>query len=168
MTTCKAAKRTHRQNISQIRSPQELYLGNGEAGGRGRIRSSCRNSSSCSSSSSRRSSSSSGRRVLAEVVFCWLLNVPATCECISRTDLLRQFYVTEDADPNFQFEPSPSYTDTGPTSPSTDPITPSSLQGSHWKCQLLSHRYDSTPGKIQAQAKFEPGNFCSRGERLNH
>ena len=23
----------------------------------------------------------------------WLLNVPATCECISGTDLLRQFYV---------------------------------------------------------------------------
>ena len=22
----------------------------------------------------------------------WLLNVPATCECVSRTDLLRQFY----------------------------------------------------------------------------
>ena len=26
------------------------------------------------------------------VVVCWLLNVPATCECISGTDLLRQFY----------------------------------------------------------------------------
>ena len=24
------------------------------------------------------------------VVVCWLLNVPATCECISWTDLLRQ------------------------------------------------------------------------------
>ena len=24
---------------------------------------------------------------------CWLLNVPATCKCISWTDLLRQFYV---------------------------------------------------------------------------
>ena len=24
---------------------------------------------------------------------CWLLNVPATCQCISGTDLLRQFYV---------------------------------------------------------------------------
>ena len=24
---------------------------------------------------------------------CWLLNVPATCECFSGTDLLRQFYV---------------------------------------------------------------------------
>ena len=24
---------------------------------------------------------------------CWLLNVPATCQCISGTDLHRQFYV---------------------------------------------------------------------------
>ena len=31
--------------------------------------------------------------LLAEVVVCWLLNVPATCYCISGTDLLRQFYV---------------------------------------------------------------------------
>ena len=29
----------------------------------------------------------------SEVVVCWLLNVPATGECISWTDLLRQFYV---------------------------------------------------------------------------
>ena len=28
-----------------------------------------------------------------ELFVCWLLNVPATCECISGTDLLRQFYV---------------------------------------------------------------------------
>ena len=28
-----------------------------------------------------------------DVVVCWLLNVPATCSCISGTDLLRQFYV---------------------------------------------------------------------------
>ena len=27
------------------------------------------------------------------IVVCWLLNVPATCKCISGTDLLRQFYV---------------------------------------------------------------------------
>ena len=24
---------------------------------------------------------------------CWLLNVPATCQCISGTDLRKQFYV---------------------------------------------------------------------------
>ena len=29
---------------------------------------------------------------------CWLLNVPATCECISGTDLLRQFDVLPHCD----------------------------------------------------------------------
>ena len=33
------------------------------------------------------------RPPLQGLVSCWLLNVPATCECISGTDLLRQFYV---------------------------------------------------------------------------
>ena len=28
-----------------------------------------------------------------ELFVCWVLNVPATCKCISGTDLLRQFYV---------------------------------------------------------------------------
>ena len=28
-----------------------------------------------------------------EIFICWLLNVPATCECVSGTDLLRQLYV---------------------------------------------------------------------------
>ena len=32
-------------------------------------------------------------RIGLTVVVCWLLNVPATCKCISGTDLLRQFYV---------------------------------------------------------------------------
>ena len=60
------------------------------------------------------------------VVVCWLLNVPATCECISGTDLLRQVYVlphSEAADPTFYFTQS-QYTDTGPTSPSANPIMP--------------------------------------------
>ena len=39
------------------------------------------------------------------VVVCWLLSVPATCQCISGTDLLRQFYVLPHWDrscrPNF-------------------------------------------------------------------
>ena len=37
----------------------------------------------------------------------------------------------EVADPTFYLTQSP-YTDTGPTSPSTDPITPGAWQGSHW------------------------------------
>ena len=35
----------------------------------------------------------SNRTMGAALFVCWLLNVPATCKCISGTDLLRQFYV---------------------------------------------------------------------------
>ena len=56
------------------------------------------------------------------------------------------------------------YTDTGPTSPSANPITPGAWQGSHWSANFFSHWYDSTP----AQAGFEPGIFRSGGGRLNH
>ena len=45
----------------------------------------------------------------------------------------------EDADQTFYLTPS-QYTDTGPTSPSADPITPGAWQGAIF----LSHRYDST------------------------
>ena len=49
----------------------------------------------------------------------------------------------EDADQTFYLTRS-QYTDTGPTSPSADPITRGAWQGSHWTGQFLSHRYDST------------------------
>ena len=71
----------------------------------------------------------------------------------------------EAADQTFHLIQS-QYTDTGPTSPSADPITPGAWQGSHWSANFLSHWYDSTPNKIPAQAGFEPGIFRSRGGRL--
>ena len=42
---------------------------------------------------------------------------------------------TEIADPTFYLTQS-QYTDTGPTSPSTDPITPGAWQGSHWRANF--------------------------------
>ena len=41
----------------------------------------------------------------------------------------------EVADPTFHLTQS-QYTDTGPTSPSTDPITPGAWQGSHWSANF--------------------------------
>ena len=97
-----------------------------------------------------------------------LLNVPATGECISRTDLLRQFYTeVEVADQTFHLTQS-QYTDTGPTSPSTDPITPGAWQGSHWSANFEVTSMTRPPKKIPSQAGFEPGIFRSRGGRLNH
>ena len=123
---------------------------------------------------------------------CCLLNVPATCECISGTDLLSLFVACltsrqhasvsqgricsdnftcchteiEAADPTFHLTQS-RYTDTGPTSPSADPITPGAWQGSHWKANFEVTGM-TRPRKIPAQAGFEPGTFRSRGGRLNH
>ena len=42
---------------------------------------------------------------------------------------------TEVADQTFHLTQS-QYTDTGPTSPSTDPIPPGALQGSHWSANF--------------------------------
>ena len=41
----------------------------------------------------------------------------------------------EVADPTFYLTQS-QYTDTGPTSPSADPITPGAWQGSHWSANF--------------------------------
>ena len=49
------------------------------------------------------------------------------------------------------------YTDTGPTSPSTDPITPGARQGSHWSANF----------EVTGMTRSRPGIFRSRGGRLN-
>ena len=72
----------------------------------------------------------------------------------------------EVADPTFYLTQS-QYTDTGPTSPSADPITPGAWQGSHWSANFEVTGM-TRPRKIPAQARFEPWIFGSRGGRLNH
>ena len=52
----------------------------------------------------------------------------------------------EVADQTFYLTQS-QYTDTGPTSPSADPISPGAWQGNHWSANFLSHWYDSTQKK---------------------
>ena len=54
------------------------------------------------------------------------------------------------------------YTDTGPTSPSTDPITSGSWQGS----QFLSHWYDSTPEKSRRKRDSNPGSSTLEADAL--
>ena len=59
------------------------------------------------------------------------------------------------------------YTDTGPTSPSTDLITPGAWQGSHW-----SANFEVTgiprPGTSLPHVGFKPGISRSRGGRFKH
>ena len=58
------------------------------------------------------------------------------------------------ADQTFYLTQS-QYTDTGPTSPCTDPISPGAWQGSHWS-EFLSHWYYSTPGKSRHKRDSNP------------
>ena len=72
----------------------------------------------------------------------------------------------EAADQTFHLTQS-QYTDTGPTSPSADPITPGAWQGSHWSANFeVTGR--TRPGKIPLQVGFKPRVFRSRGGRLIH
>ena len=100
-----------------------------------------------------------------------LLNVPATGECISGTDLLRQFYVLPHSDrscrSNVLPHPVTVYWHRADQSQRW-PYNARRLAGQPLECQFLSHWYDSTPKKIPAPAGFEPGTFRSRGGRLNH
>ena len=71
---------------------------------------------------------------------------------------------TEVADQSFYLTQS-QYTDTGPTSPSTDPI--STRQGSHWSVNFQVTGM-TQPGKIpMAQAGIEPRISCCGGGRPN-
>ena len=58
------------------------------------------------------------------------------------------------------------YTDTGPASPSTDPITPGAWQGSHWSAIFLSHWYDSTPKKCRRKRDSNPGSSSLEADAL--
>ena len=64
------------------------------------------------------------------------------------------------ADQTFYLTQS-QYTDTGPTSPSTDPIMPGTWQGSHW-----SHWYDWTLQKSQCKWDSNPGSSGPKADTL--
>ena len=90
---------------------------------------------------------------------CWLGRIYAdncTC-CHTEVQVADQtFYLTWS-----------QCTHTGPTSPSTDPITPGTWQSSHWSANF-SVPGMTRPGKVPSQAGFELRTFRFRGGRLNH
>ena len=71
----------------------------------------------------------------------------------------------EVADQTFHLTQS-QYTDTGPTSPSADPITPGAWQGRHWSANFLVTGMTRPRKKSLRKRGFEPGIFRSRGGRL--
>ena len=96
----------------------------------------------------------------------WLLNVPATCECIPGIDLLRQFYVLthweRSCRSNFPSHPVIVYWHRANQSQRQAPGRVAT------GVPILKSLVWLEPGKIPAQVRFEPGIFRSRGGRLNH
>ena len=66
----------------------------------------------------------------------------------------------EVADQTFYLTQS-QYTDTGPTSPSADPLSPGAWQGNHWSANFEVTGM-TRPGKIPSQAGFEPRIFQAK------
>ena len=72
----------------------------------------------------------------------------------------------EVADPTFYLTQS-QYTDTGPTSPSTDPIVPGVWQGSHWSANFeFTGAYDSTAKKSRCKRDSDPGSSAPEADAL--
>ena len=72
---------------------------------------------------------------------------------------------TEVADQTFYLNQS-QYTDTGPTSPSADPIMQGAWQGSHWSANFLSHWYDTTRKKSRHKQDSNPGSCVPEADAL--
>ena len=67
------------------------------------------------------------------------------------------------ADPTFYLTQS-QYTDTGPTSPSADPITPGAWQGSHWSANF--EVTGMTPKKSRRKRDSNPGSPALEADAL--
>ena len=99
----------------------------------------------------------------------WLLNVPATCECISGTDLLRQFHVLPHWDrscrPNFPSHPVTVYGHRANQSQYW-PYNARRLAGKPLECQFLGHWYDSAPEKSRRKQDLNPGFSAIEADAL--
>ena len=73
--------------------------------------------------------------------------------------------VIQVADQTFHLTQS-QYTDTGPTSPKADPITPGVWQSSHWECQFLSYWYVSTREISRRKRELNPGPSALEADAL--
>ena len=107
---------------------------------------------------------------------CWLLLLLVDCLTSQQQASVSQGRICSDnctcchteievADQTFYLTQS-QYTDTGPTSPSADPITPGAWQGSHWSANFSSHWYDSTPKKSRRKRDSNPGPSALEADAL--
>ena len=71
----------------------------------------------------------------------------------------------EVADPTFYLTQS-QYTDTGPTSPSADPITPGAWQGSHWSANFEVTGMTRPRKKSRRKRDLNPGSSALEADAL--
>ena len=71
----------------------------------------------------------------------------------------------EAADQTFYLTQS-QYTDTGPISPSADPITPGAWQGSHWSASFLVTGMTRPPKKFRRKRDSNPGSSALEVDAL--
>ena len=71
----------------------------------------------------------------------------------------------EVADPTFYLTQS-QYTDTGPTSPSVDPITPGAWQGSHWSANFSVTGMTRPRKKSRRKRDSNPGSSVLKADAL--
>ena len=120
------------------------------------------------------------------VLFSWLLNVPATCWCISGTGLLNVLATClcisgtdlysckcchteiEVADQTCRYLTQSRYTDTEPSSPSADARTPDAWQGSHWSTTVEVPGMTGPRHFPAERAAIEPQVCRSGGGRPDH
>ena len=99
----------------------------------------------------------------------WLLNVPATCECISGTDLLRQFYVLPHWDRSCRsnFPPHPVIVYWHQADQSQHwPFNARHRAGHPLECQCLSHWYDLSPEKSDRKRDSNLGSSALEADTL--
>ena len=98
----------------------------------------------------------------------WLLNVPAIS--VSQGRICSDNFTCcqteiEVADPTFYLTQS-QYTDTGPTSPSADPKTPSAWQGSHWSANFQVTGMTRPGKKSRRKRDSNPGSSAFEADAL--
>ena len=71
----------------------------------------------------------------------------------------------EVADPTFYLTQS-QYTDTGPTSPSTDPVPPGAWQGIHWSANFKVTDMTRPRKKSQLRRDLNPGSSTLEADAL--
>ena len=108
---------------------------------------------------------SEARKMLSQSLFVGCLTSQQHASVSQGRVCKDNFYVLPHWDRSYRssFPSHPQYTDTGPTSHSTDPITPGVWQGGHWSANF-SHWYD--PKKSRRMRDSNPESSALEADAL--